>query len=323
MSRPRIPVLPSGVYAALLTPRKPGTTDADAAALLDYLDKAIAAGVAGLVLFGATGEFVHFDPAERARTAALAIRRSRVPVLVNISHSTMVGTIALAESAMKIGADGVMLMPPYFYRYNDNDLFAFYQEVAELLDRQIPIYIYNLPAFTNPLTFSLVEKILSLPGVTGIKDSSGDRDLMFHLQELRRRTDFRLMVGNESLYPDARLAGADGIVSGLSAAIPELLVALDRAILAHHEAAQLYGNRLTEYLQWVERLPPVTAIKETAAYRGWIRNEHVLPFSPQSRATILELRSWLSAWLPVTLAECSKVQDSVKSPPVSDSKQRR
>src|ERR1700712_2205241 len=95
------PVRVSGVYTALLTPRKPGTTDSDAAALLDYLDCAVNAGVDGIVLFGATGEFVHFDPAERSRAATLAIRRSRVPALVNVSHSTLVGTIALGESAMK------------------------------------------------------------------------------------------------------------------------------------------------------------------------------------------------------------------------------
>ncbi len=313
MSRARTPVPAGGVYAALLTPRKPGTTVADAAALLDYLDRAVNAGVNGLVLFGATGEFVHFDPEERARAAALAIRRSRVPVLVNVSHSTMVGTIALAESAMKIGADGVLLMPPYFYRYSENDLFAFYQEATKLLEGQTSIYIYNLPAFTNPLSASVIEQILTLPGVAGIKDSSGDCLLMSHLLELRTRTEFRLMAGNENLYAEARLGGADGIVSGLSAALPELLVALDRAIVCHQDAAQhLLSGRLKEFLSWVERLPPVVAIKETAAFRGWIKNEDVLPLSPQTRATLSDFRSWLEFWLPATLTECAPSRSAKK-----------
>ncbi len=309
MARAQVPVLANGVYAALLTPRKPGTADADAAALLDYLDRAIHAGVNGIVLFGATGEFIHFDPAERMRAAALAIRRSRVPAIVNISHSTMVGTIALAEGAMKVGAAGLLLMPPYFYRYGDEDIFAFYQEITAILEGQVAIYVYNLPAFTNPLSVELITRLLQLPGVAGIKDSSGDPKLLSHLQQLRKRFEFRLLAGNESLYVEARMAGADGTVSGLAAALPELLVALDRAILSREEhRVLLLRQRLCEFLGWVEVLPPVLAIRETAAFRGWIKNEAVLPMSPATQAKVRELHAWLAVWLPTVIAECAAVQ---------------
>jgi dihydrodipicolinate synthase/N-acetylneuraminate lyase len=62
-----------GVYAALSTPRRSGATEADAAVLLDYLDAVVKTGIDGLVLFGSTGEFVHFDAAERIRVVSLAI----------------------------------------------------------------------------------------------------------------------------------------------------------------------------------------------------------------------------------------------------------
>src|ERR1700685_876672 len=122
-----------GVYAALLTPRRPQTIEADAAALLDYLDAIVQAGVDGLVLFGSTGEFIHFDSAERNRVLALAIRRSRVPVLVNVSHSTLAGAVGRAEGAVAAGAAGLLLMPPYFYRYNDEQIAAFYSAFAKEL----------------------------------------------------------------------------------------------------------------------------------------------------------------------------------------------
>src|SRR5438552_19188477 len=98
----------SGVYAALATPRRPNSIEADAAALLDYLDAIVRAGVDGLVLFGSTGEFVHFDLGERMRLLMFAVRRSRVPVLVNVSHSTLVGAVDLAEHAVEIGASGLL-----------------------------------------------------------------------------------------------------------------------------------------------------------------------------------------------------------------------
>ena len=298
------PALARGIYAALLTPRKARSTDGDAAALLDYLDRAVEAGIHGIVLFGSTGEFVHFDPAERIRVASLGIRRSRVPALVNVSHSTLTGTINMAESALKIGAAGVMVMPPYFYRYGDDDIFAFYQQVSSILDNQLPIYLYNLPAFTNPLSFPLIQRLLGLPGVAGIKDSSGDPKLLADLLALRKTQDFQMLAGQERLLVEARQGGADGAVSGLSAAVPELIVALDRAVLdKDSERLALLRNRLDEYLRFVDALPPVLAIRETAAFRGWIHNEPTIPLSPASQAKVNELRAWLTDWIPGTLAD--------------------
>ncbi len=88
MSRKDTSIRFEGVYAALVTPRRPDTIEADTAAYLDYLDQVAAAGVDGFVFFGSTGEFVHFEVEERMRVVGLAAKRSRLPVLVNISHST-------------------------------------------------------------------------------------------------------------------------------------------------------------------------------------------------------------------------------------------
>src|SRR5436305_5213633 len=142
----------SGVYAAIATPRRPNSIEADAAALLDYLDAVVRAGVDGLVLFGSTGEFVHFDVGERMRLLMFAVRRSRVPVLVNVSHSTLAGAVELAEHSVDVGAAGVLLMPPYFYTYGDSQLARFYEDFVRLLGSKLSIYLYNLPSFTNRIS---------------------------------------------------------------------------------------------------------------------------------------------------------------------------
>ncbi len=221
----------SGVYAALGTPRRPQSREADAGALLDYLDLVVQAGVDGLVLFGSTGEFIHFDNDERMRVIALAIRRSRVPVLVNVSHSTLEGAVELTENAVSAGAAGVLLMPPYYYRYNDYQLRSFFYEFVKEVDKETPRYLYNIPSCTNPISPGLACELLQSEAFTGIKDSSLDPTLFSALVALRARHPFRFLMGHEAWHLKGREAGADGVISGISAALPELPVAIDRAIL--------------------------------------------------------------------------------------------
>lgn len=305
MSTSNEPTRARGVYAALLTPRRAQTTEADAGALLEYLDRIAEAGVDGLVLFGSTGEFIHFDAAERMRVLALAIRRSRVPVLVNVSHSTLAGAMALAENAIEAGAAGLLLMPPYFYRYNDQQIAAFYGAFAKELGGKAALYLYNLPMYTNPIPPAVTEELLRLGAYIGIKDSTLDWQSFEGLIALRSTVDFSLMVGNEVLYLRGRGGGADGIVSGVAAALPELLVAMERAIGASDlDRAQRLNARLEEFLVYVNKFPATAAIKQTANARGWQLGDLVLPLDDHTRHEFTAFQRWLDEWLPVVLAEC-------------------
>jgi len=294
-----------GVYAALATPQRPDSTEADAAALLDYLDTVVRTGVDGLVLFGSTGEFVHFDVAERMRVVTLAIRRSRVPVLVNVSHSTLAGAIDLAEQAIEAGAAGVLGMPPYFYRYTDVQLLEFYRQLVRTVGGKTRIYLYNLPQFTNPLSAGLATHLLESGDFAGIKDSSGDWQFYHTLRQVRERAPFILMCGNEAIYLDCRAGGADGIVSGVAAAIPELMVAMDRAIRANkQEMARQLNGRLQEFVHWADKFPATIAIKQAAVSRGWKLNRFPFRFDDDTQADLAAFHHWLSDWIPAVLAEC-------------------
>ncbi|HZS57361.1 MAG TPA: dihydrodipicolinate synthase family protein, partial [Bryobacteraceae bacterium] len=196
-----------GVYAALATPRGANSTEVDPAAFFDYMDGVVRAGVDGLVLFGSTGEFIHFDLSDRMHAVSLISKRSRVPVLVNVSHSTIEGTSTVAEGAIAAGVAGLLVMPPYFYRYTDEQLLAFFQHFGELVDGRIPVFLYNLPFFTNPLSFRVIESLLLSGEYAGIKDSSGDPDLFRQLNSLHAKAPFVWFAGNESLYLESRSAG--------------------------------------------------------------------------------------------------------------------
>jgi 4-hydroxy-tetrahydrodipicolinate synthase len=299
------PVTANGVYAALATPRRPNSIEGDAAALLDYLDAVVRAGVDGLVLFGSTGEFVHFDVGERMRLLMFAVRRSRVPVLVNVSHSTLAGAVELAEHSIDVGAGGVLLMPPYFYTYGDGEIARFYEDFVRLLGSKIRIYLYNLPSFTNAISAELAAGLLGSGAFAGIKDSSGDWETCERLHALQAKRPFQLLVGNESLYLRARVAGADGVVSGVAAAMPELLVAMDGAIRnSKLDRAQRLDVRLQEFLDWLGKFPPTVGIKQTAAARGWKHEELAVPLDEATTEILREFRQWLRNWIPMVLSEC-------------------
>jgi dihydrodipicolinate synthase/N-acetylneuraminate lyase len=214
----------TGVYAAAVTPRRLGMQDINLGVMWDVIDFLIQHGVDGIVLLGSTGEFVHYSNSEKMRMIGLAPKRSRVPVIVNVSHSTLDGAVELAQAAAASGVAGVLVMPPYFFRYGADDLLAFYEQFVREADIDVPILLYNIPCFTNPLPFSVSEPLLRGGLAQGMKDSSGDAAGYEQLARLRSEKHFTYMMGSDSLFVRARTErGVDGGVSGCASAIPELL----------------------------------------------------------------------------------------------------
>jgi dihydrodipicolinate synthase/N-acetylneuraminate lyase len=289
----------AGVYVALATPRPQNSVEADAAALFDYIDTIGAKGPDGVVLFGSTGEFVHFDVSERMRVLMLARKRCRLPLLVNVAHSTLAGAVELAEDAIEADVAGLLLMPPYYFRYNAAQIAEYFNRFVKEVDGKTPIYLYNIPQFTNAIPAELIEELLLSGAFAGIKDSSGDWPLFERLLALRQRHSFRLLVGNDVIYRRGRAAGADGIVSGVAAAIPELLVALDKAIVAKDEqrSAALDG-KLHEFLGWIEKFPAPVGVKLAACMRGWKFSHTAVPFDEQTLVLKQQFEAWFRDWLP-------------------------
>ncbi len=307
MGNAKQPLVQSGVYAALATPMRAHSVEADAAALLEYLDEIVRAGVDGLVLFGSTGEFIHFDIAERMRVLTLAVRRSRVPVLVNVSHSSLAGAIDLAEQAIGVEAAGLLLMPPYFYRYADPQILHFCEQFAESVDGKLPIFLYNAPLGENRISAHLAETLLQSGVFSGIKDSSGDWAFFEALNSLRRKVPFTIFTGSETLYLRTRVAGADGVISGMAAAVPELLVAIDRAVRASdQERAQRLDGLLQEFFHKARQFPGNASIKQTAVIRGWKLNHFAVPPDDDTAADLIVFLDWVRGWLPGVLSECTE-----------------
>lgn len=295
-----------GVYVAAVTPHRDKSYEADVGATLDLVDFLATAGVNGIALLGSTGEFLHLAFDDRIRLVQLAVKRSRVPVLVGVGHSTWDGAVELGREAASAGAAGLLLMPPYFFRYGQEETREFYLQFAAAIAGAAPIYLYNIPAFTNEIAIDTAAALLSTGLFAGIKDSSGDYGYFERLLAFSQETPFTLLIGNDRIYSRARKIGAHGIVSGVACAAPELLVALEDAI-AKNQTARInqLDVRLHEFIEWHERFPTPVAIEAAAHERGLKVGPRAVPLSPAAQKLLNEFREWFRAWLPFMQREAS------------------
>lgn len=298
-----------GVFAAAIAPRRAQEHSIDLGATLELIDFLAERGVSGIALLGSTGEFVHFALDDRRHMVNFAAKRSRVPLLVNVSHSTLDGAVELGREATSAGVAGLLLMPPYYFRFSQPEIRSFFQAFCDAVDDTAPIYLYNIPAFTNDIGIEIAIELLASGRFAGIKDSSGSLDYFSALHEQAARTPFTLLAGMDRLYVQERRMGAHGTVSGVATALPELMVALDQAILAgEQQRVQRFELRLAEFLAWAGEFPWPAAAKEAAKQRKLKSGALATPLSEEKERKLAEFAAWFRNWLPDVLRECAERQ---------------
>ena len=244
------------------------------------------------------------------RLVQLVVKRSRVPVLVGVAHSTLDGAIELGRDAASAGAEGLLLMPPYFFRYCQEEIHEFYLQFAAALGGAARIFLYNIPAFTNELAVETAASLLRTGLFAGIKDSSGQYGYFERLLAVSREKPFTLLIGNDRIYTRTRPQGAHGIVSGVACAAPELLVALDQAIAGNLIAqVERLDARLQEFIAWHDQFPTPVVIKTAAGERGLKIGPLAPPLGPAAQKRLEEFRQWFRAWLPDVQREAASPLD--------------
>jgi 4-hydroxy-tetrahydrodipicolinate synthase len=217
----------------------------DHAGLERLVEHLVAGGVSGLFVLGTTGEApslsyrLRYEVVERVGE----LLAGRVPLLVGITDAALAESLELAERAYDAGASAVVAAPPYYYPLSQSELTRHFERLVA--ESPLPLVLYNMPSCTK-VAFELetVLRLSQLPGVIGLKDSSGDLDYFRRVRGLLPdRDEFRLFVGPEELLSEAIAAGADGGVSGGANMFPQLYVELCRAAHAKDwgRAGQLQG----------------------------------------------------------------------------------
>jgi len=294
-----------GVNTPLVTPHCSGSKP-DLAAMQTLIDFAVEGGVRAVCIGGTTGEFIHFSLADRARMIAAAAKHGRAPVIAGIAHATLEGALELAHAAAGSGAAALLVMPPYFFRYGQDDIREFFCRFGDGVDGRLPIFLYNIPAFSNEIGIETSLELLASGRFAGIKDSSGSLEAFLRLKALRAERRFTLLVGDDKIFTEARIQGADGVVSGPAGALPELLTSIDRAIESGLVAkARALDGRLREFIAWLERFPAPYGIKLALQARGLPVGPEAVPVSPERRRRAELFRGWFSEWLPEVLEEAA------------------
>lgn len=191
----------------------------DLSALVDFVNWQIAEGIHGLVPLGSTGEFLSLNDDERAAVAETVIKTAagRVPVLVGTGAENTDDVIRYSRQAEAMGADGVMIIPPFYSTPTEDELFEHYRRIGEAVS--LSIMIYNNPNTANvDLTPRIVERLSRIDNVRYIKESTMDvtriRDILDYCGD--RMTVFGGIMGFESF-----LAGAEGWVAVASNVVPK------------------------------------------------------------------------------------------------------
>ncbi len=202
----------SGPMVAATTPFR-ADLSIDEDAFLANVKRLYDAGATGVVAAGCTGEFWALDLAERERLVRLAISASagRGPAILGTGSIRENEVTDQIHAAKEAGADGVLVMPPYFVQSTETEIIAHFEAIDA--KSVLPILLYNIPGNAgNALTPEITGRLADLDNVVGIKESSGDWNTF--QGTLNRASDrIRVFCGPSSVFGvPAALAGADGTI---------------------------------------------------------------------------------------------------------------
>jgi dihydrodipicolinate synthase/N-acetylneuraminate lyase len=160
----------AGWIAAAVTPRK-RHEEIDFGAAFELIDFLSRARIHGIALFTAAGEYPSLAADERSRLLYLAVKRSRAPLFAGIGAATLDGSLALARQACEAGAAAVLLPPPHFFRYEQDDIREFYLQFAVQAGSRLPVYIVDTPEWTTPIEPETLHDLLATGRFAGVADT--------------------------------------------------------------------------------------------------------------------------------------------------------
>lgn len=279
----------TGVFTALVTPFRDGALDIPALEAL--IAAQIAAGVAGLVPVGTTGEAATLseDEADEVIRTTVAAAAGRAFVMAGAGSNATRLAIAKAERAQALGADGVLLVTPYYNKPSQDGLFDHFSAIAGAVT--LPVMLYSVPGRTGveiaPATAARLAAAHT--NIVGIKEAGGKAERITELRQALGQ-DFVIHSGDDGLTLPFLALGADGVTSVASNLLPAEVVALCKAWAAgdtgearrvHEALFDLVGHLFIES----NPVPVKTALARTGAIGPELRAP-LAPLRPESRKAL-------------------------------------
>ena len=273
-----------GSITALITPFKNGSLDEEA--LRRFVDWQITEGTHGLVPTGTTGESptLNFDEHKRVIDITIETARGRVPVIAGTGSNSTDEAIELSTHAEKSGADGILIVNPYYNKPTQEGLFQHFKAINDRVG--IPIVIYNIPSRTNvDMSVETMARVYELKNVVGVKDATANLARVSQ-QRVAMGPEFNQLSGEDATALAFTAHGGHGCISVASNIAPRLCAEFQNALMKGDFAGALkQQDRLMPLFDamFVETNPG--PVKYAASRLGLCSAEMRLPLTPVTEQT--------------------------------------
>jgi 4-hydroxy-tetrahydrodipicolinate synthase len=278
-----------GTYTALVTPFRGG--EIDEAAFRALVAEQVTAGVEGIVPCGSTGESATLSHDEHELVIRIAIEesRGRLKVIAGTGSNNTREACRLTRAAADMGADGALLISPYYNKPTQHGHVEHYKAVAAAAP-DLPLIVYNIPGRTAMnMTAETVARLAEVKNIVGIKEASGNVDQWLAIMRLCG-PDFAMLSGDDSATLPIMALGGHGVISVVTNLIPARFKAMvDAAAAGDWTTARAIQYDILPLLQNLFLEVNPIPVKYALAMMGRIQNELRLPLTPISAAPAARL----------------------------------
>lgn len=251
-------------------------------------------GINGLYVAGSTGETFLMNADERCAVVETVIDQNngRVPIIVHVGDIGTAKSIALAEHAYKAGADAVSSVPPFYFKFSEDEIFSYYQALSAATP--LPMIIYNI-ALAGLVSGDTLTRLAALPNVKGIKYTACTHHEIMRMKEDLGQ-DFMIYSGCDEMALSGFAFGADGIIGSFYNVIPEIFLQLNDAVLANDLRLAEECQRVADaVILFVLKFPYFSAMKKMAQWMGHDAGYVREPFARLTAAQEGQLKDGLLA----------------------------
>ena len=283
-----------GSMVALVTPFKGDRVDE--AAYKKLVDWQIKEGTNGIVPCGTTGESPTLSEKEHEYVIELCVQAvsKRIPVIAGTGSNSTAEAVHMTKHAVKVGADAVLVVTPYYNKPTNKGIYLHYKAVSESVD--IPIILYNIAGRTGKnIEPDLMAKLASdFKNIVGVKEASGSLEQMLRIKEVCPK-DFLLISGDDALTLPILAIGGVGVISVAANIVPRDVVAVINAFnQGDLKQAQEINSKLMPLVRalFIETNP--IPVKKACALMGLCNGSLRLPMCDMEEANLAKLKQALS-----------------------------
>lgn len=207
-----------GPFAVLMTPFVKEKVDEKS--FIEQIKRVNGTGVSGFVVNGSTAEFIQLSIEEQKKMTELVAKYKDADkkIIVSACTGNAVDTVNIAKHAKTVGADAILVCPPYYFKFTPKEREEYFTTVAD--KSPLPVILYNIPFFSQELELDIIYRLFKHENVIGIKDSSANMKRIMHLLSVADE-DVSIMTGTDDILITALFAGCAGSMTALAAIYPE------------------------------------------------------------------------------------------------------